>query len=191
VAYSEHTLPGRLLKNDPEALAQIYRWTSTTLTSPRFWSLRLDWPDLLQESLSRVVESLRQERFDASRDFRTYVQGIARLVSLQALERLAIRRLAEPERIESGSAVPEAGVIDRQLVRRALDLASDECRELFRLYFFEAKTYQDISQTMDIPIGTVKSRLFRCLECAQRALQPGTSRDRGRGRQREVERTRT
>ncbi|MCI0657541.1 MAG: hypothetical protein L0170_10790, partial [Acidobacteria bacterium] len=83
--YSEHSVARRLLENDPEALGLVIRWISTALASPRFWLLRHEWPDLVQEVLSRVVESLRRERFDDSRDLRVYVQGIARFACLQAL----------------------------------------------------------------------------------------------------------
>jgi RNA polymerase sigma factor (sigma-70 family) len=172
VPYPEQSLASRLLKDDPEVLEQVLRWISTALTSPRFWSLRPEWPDLMQEVLARVVESLRQERFDASRDLRAYVQGTARFVSLQTLE----RRKDQPasaagwiEDTEAGSG--EAKAINRQLARRVMDAASEDCRELFRLYFFEERRYEEIAERQLIPVGTVKSRLFRCLECAHQCLQ--------------------
>src|SRR2546425_10222495 len=87
VTYPKESLIGRFLENDPEALQQVLRWISTALTSPRFWSLRGEWPDLMQEVLARVVESLRLNRFDPARDFRSYVQGIARFTCLQVLGR--------------------------------------------------------------------------------------------------------
>src|SRR5437870_12130812 len=96
VTYPKESLIGRFLENDPEALGQVIRWISTALTSPRFWSLRGEWPDLVQEVLARVVESLRLERFDASRDLRVYVQGIARYASLQALSRQWQPTASEP-----------------------------------------------------------------------------------------------
>jgi len=185
VPYPERTLARRLLENDPEALGQVIRWISTALTSPRFWSLRGEWPDLVQEVLARVVESLRVERFDASRDLRVYVQGIARFVSLQALgRRTQSPPSAHPSTLREGIATSsEAMVIERQLVRRILDLASEDCRELFRLYFFEARSYQEIAGSLEIPVGTVKSRLFRCLESAHQGILAIAFRHRNRVRQ--------
>jgi RNA polymerase sigma-70 factor, ECF subfamily len=181
VPYPLHTLARRLLENDPEALGEVLRWISAALTSPRFWSLRGEWPDLVQEVLTRLVESLRLERFDASRDFRVYVQGIARFVSLQALSRRpqtppAADQPALREGVETG---PETKVIERQLVRRVLDLASEDCRELFRLYFFEARSYQEIAGSLEVPVGTVKSRLFRCLESAHQIILTSALPDQG------------
>ena len=182
--YPEQSLAGRLLKNDPEALEQAIRWIAATLTSWRFWSLRGEWSDLMQESLARVVESLRLERFDAARDFRVYVQGVARFVCLQTLDRRAQQRpSANPGGAADEAAVnPEAAVIDRQLARLVLDSASEDCRELFRLYFFEARSYEEIAAGLHVPVGTVKSRLFRCLEGAHQRILSSPLRKRHRGR---------
>ena len=175
--YPEHSVARRLLEDDPEALGQVIRWISTALTSPRFWSLRGEWPDLVQEVLARVVESLRLERFDASRDLRVYVQGIARYASLQALNRQLQPTASEPV-ASPPEADAESEVIDRQLVRRVLDLASEECRELIRAYFYEARNYEEIAGVHGVPVGTVKSRLFRCLESAHQSLTLGWVRSR-------------
>jgi RNA polymerase sigma factor (sigma-70 family) len=179
LAYPEHSTARRLLENEPKALSEVIHWISTTLTSPRFWSLREEWPDLVQEALARVVESLKQGRFDASRDFRVYVQGIVRHVSLQALARLVTSlRMPEVPVSQKTGVDPEGIAISRQLVRRVLDLASEECRELMRLYFLEARSYEEIAASCTLPVGTVKSRLFRCLESAHEALRAGVFRRR-------------
>lgn len=183
MSYPEGSLPGRLLADDLEILGQVVRWISLTLTAPRFWQLRREGPDLVQEALTRVVESLRLERFDHTRDFRVYVQGVARFVGLQTLSRNAhMPSGGQPDALmASAAAGAETGAIDRQLARRVLDLCSEECRDLFRLYFFEARTYQEIAAALGIPVGTVKSRLFRCLESAHHSLAAG-GRNQGRGR---------
>src|SRR5262245_5585628 len=105
-SYADQSMPRRLLENDPEALAQVVRLISLTIASPRFWSLRPEWPDLIQEVLSRVVESLRRERFDASRDFRAYVQGIARFACLYTLRRGRAGRIAGDVAWEVAGAEP-------------------------------------------------------------------------------------
>jgi RNA polymerase sigma-70 factor, ECF subfamily len=172
LSYSKGSLARRLLENDPEALEQVLRWIATALASPRFWSLRGEWLDLEQEVLARVVESLRLNRFDNSRDFRSYVQGVARFTSLQALSRQPrIASISDTSLLKAADAPsPEREVIDRQLVRRIIDLASEDCRELFRLYFFEVRSYEEIARSLGIPVGTVKSRLFRCLESAHQGV---------------------
>ena len=178
--YPENSLARRFLESEPEALGQVIRWISAGLTVPRFWILRREWPDLMQEVLARTLESLRHERFNPSRDFRVYVQGIARIVCLQALgeQATALKREVAADRADGGAVDPTARVIRRQLVRRVLELASEECRELFRLYYLEGRDYGEIAVAAGIPIGTVKSRLFRCLESAHHALASSEWRSR-------------
>ncbi|MCI0656634.1 MAG: hypothetical protein L0170_06130, partial [Acidobacteria bacterium] len=98
--------------------------------------------------------------------------GIARFACLQALGKQleSAGRGIPAEAAETGSPDPVRRLIDFQLVRRVLDLASEDCRELFRLYYFDAQSYEEIAASMEIPVGTVKSRLFRCLESAHQAL---------------------
>ncbi|MGH9867778.1 MAG: RNA polymerase sigma factor [Candidatus Polarisedimenticolia bacterium] len=175
--YDTGTIERRLLDNDLEALGLVTRWIAVALTSPRFWSLRTAWPDITQDILMRVVESLKQDRYDTSRDFRAYVQGITRHAALEELERqLHARRKsgADRSRPDPGSG-PEQETIRRQMVRRILDLTSEECRSLIRAYFFDDRAYAEIAESLGVPVGTVKSRLYRCLEAAHFSLH-GTAR---------------
>lgn len=148
------------------------RWISAALTTPRFWSLRREWPDLMQEVLLRTTQSLRRGHFDAARDFRVYVQGVCRIVCLQSIDdQMASKRELHDEVPEAATALPASQeAVDRQMARRVLELASEECRELFRLYYLEGKDYQEIASGAGVPVGTVKSRLFRCLESAFEAI---------------------
>ena len=171
MSYLDGTLEARLLAGDPEAIGRVSRWVADVLTLPRYWSLSREWKDLHQEALMRVLESLRAGRYDPARDLRVYVQGVVRHTALQRLNELRSR----PEARLTGYARPEApdaehGAMMRQLVRRVLDLASDECKELIRGYFLRQLSYVEIAQEQELPIGTVKSRLFRCLESAYQAL---------------------
>lgn len=174
--YSEHSIEGRLLRDDPEAFGLVVRWVSRTITWPRFWALRQEWSDLVQEVLARVVESLREGRYDDRRDFGLYVQGIARLTALRALKETARRSRQEDSTSVEALAVgadrsPVDGLARREVLRRVMDLASEECRFLIRAYYLEESSYEDIATALALPIGTVKSRLFRCLEAARRSIQ--------------------
>jgi RNA polymerase sigma-70 factor (ECF subfamily) len=182
VSNPESSLAQSFLNNDPDAVGQVIRWIATALAVPRFWNLRREWSDLMQETLLRTTRSLRSGHYDPSRDFRVYVQGIARIVCLEAFGKQvqSARHEFHGEVPETGTAVLTTNMVDRQLIRRVLDLASEECREIFRLYYLEGKDYQEIASAAGIPVGTVKSRLFRCLECAFQALSPTGARSRAR-----------
>ena len=47
-----------------------------------------------------------------------------------------------------------------------------EFQQVFKLYHFEGYTYEDISRALGIPVGTVKSRIFRARQCLYDAIGP-------------------
>ena len=173
MSYSKDSIEHRLIHNDTEALARVSRWIAEVMTTARFWRLRPEWADLHQEILLRVVESLRGERFDASRDFKAYVQVVARYTALNAVAARARRAGGNVHAVRSdaGDEPAEKTLVARQLVKRVLDLATPECRSLIQNYFLEGLNYAEIAAVRDMREGTVKSRLFRCLKRAHRALQ--------------------
>jgi len=172
-AYRHTSIEGQFLAGEPEAVGTVNRWISLVLTSSRFWSLRCQWLDLHQEVMKRAVESLRYERFDDAQDFRTYVQAVARYTALQAINSSvrtgALDIVGARSRDRSGAGT-EAIVVYRQLARQVLAQASEDCRRLFKAYFYEQRSYEEIARDLEMPVGTVKSRLFRCLQKAQRLL---------------------
>lgn len=172
--YDPSTVEGRFLSGDRAAVAEVVRWIARVVASSSFWSLRSEWTDLHQEAMGRVLESLRQGRFDPSQEFRTYVQGVARFTALKALGRQVrgpvlpkdedeVPELASPDRVE-------AEIETQQLARQVLDHATEDCRALMQAYFIEERSYAEIAESLAWPVGTVKSKLFRCLEAAHRAF---------------------
>lgn len=174
MTYHESTVEGRFLSGDRAAVAEVVRWIARVVASSSFWSLRSEWTDLHQEAMGRVLESLRQGRFDPSQEFRAYVQGVARFTALKALGRQA-RGPVLPKEGEDLPEPPvetevETEVVTQQLARQVLEHASEECRGLMQAYFIEERGYAEIAEQLGWPVGTVKSKLFRCLEAAHRAF---------------------
>jgi RNA polymerase sigma-70 factor (ECF subfamily) len=180
--YREHDLVRGVLDGDEEAIGLVIRWISQVLTWPRFWSLREERSDLVQETLARVISTLKNGQYDPSKELHPYVQGIARHTALQAVEAVRRRRGRDGDGPDGShdsdsslwaSAEPPLAesVAQQELVRRVLDEASDECSLLMRLYFLEGKSYEEIAGELVVPVGTVKSRLSRCLDAAQRDLR--------------------
>lgn len=60
--------------------------------------------------------------------------------------------------------------LDSELVTRALDALPDEFRTVATLYFMQDLPYQEIADMLDVPIGTVRSRLHRARRMLQKAL---------------------
>ena len=60
--------------------------------------------------------------------------------------------------------------LDSELVTRALDALPEEFRTVATLYFMQDLPYQEIADMLDVPIGTVRSRLHRARRMLQKAL---------------------
>ena len=182
MTYQRDSVEGRILANDPEALGLMIRWISGTLTWRRFWALRPEWKDLQQEVALHVIESLRAGRFDPTRDFRKYVEAVTRYTAREAwvrrMRRAELTGLEQREAAPAPGAPPNRGPFEdaeraltrNQLVRWILSAATEECRRLIRAYFHDEQNYGEIASNLKVPVGTVKSRLFRCLRMAQELL---------------------
>jgi RNA polymerase sigma-70 factor, ECF subfamily len=60
--------------------------------------------------------------------------------------------------------------LDRDKIQAALDRLPDEFREVSTLYFTQDLSYHEIARVLEIPVGTVRSRIHRGRRLLQRAL---------------------
>ncbi len=58
-------------------------------------------------------------------------------------------------------AEPPAEAIDGQELQAALDTLADEFRLVVIMFYFEHRSYREIAEQLEIPLGTVMSRLAR------------------------------
>jgi RNA polymerase sigma-70 factor (ECF subfamily) len=121
-----------------------------------------DAEDAVQDALAaawRSFDSLRDvERFDAWFD-RILVNGCRDTMRRRKLVRFVPIDGAAPE-----AADPFAGVVARDAVlRRVVGLPVEE-RVIVVLHYWADLPLDDVADRLDIPLGTVKSRLHRALE---------------------------
>jgi RNA polymerase sigma-70 factor (ECF subfamily) len=60
--------------------------------------------------------------------------------------------------------------LDIEMIQRAIDALPNEFRDTVALATLEEMSYQEIADTFEIPVGTVRSRLSRGRKLLQRAL---------------------
>jgi len=137
-----------------------------------------DARDALQEAFVKAYESLH--RFDLRRPFGPWFFQILRnhcrdmLRSRQARfklevldEKLELRPASpgmSPERDRQRSAA-------RELLWRALERIGEEHREVLVLKELQGFRYNEIAKILDIPEGTVASRLFHARRALKEALE--------------------
>lgn len=103
-------------------------------------------------------------------------------VALRVRRRFARRReVSEEEVVEPADlrADPEQRAVQseaRQALQQILDAMPDEYRSVFVLYEMEQLTTAEIATTLDLPEGTVSSRIFRARRFFERAVQRQTDR---------------
>jgi RNA polymerase sigma-70 factor (ECF subfamily) len=121
--------------------------------------------DLAQETFVALMQGTA--RYEPRGSFRAYLFGIAYNV-LFAEQRSAARLASEPldgSEVHLGSD-PETGL----WVRRALASLETDDREILMLREYEQLSYQEIADLRNIPLNTVKSRLFRARMALKAAL---------------------
>mgnify|MGYP000854636311 len=70
---------------------------------------------------------------------------------------------------------PERLLMSKQIaatVNRVMDALPEELRTALALREIDGLSYDEISQVMDCPIGTVRSRIFRAREAVAKELRP-------------------
>jgi RNA polymerase sigma-70 factor, ECF subfamily len=124
--------------------------------------------DAAQETFLSAQKALKKFRGEAS--LQTWLFGIANN---------HCRHIHRKHRDESwdwtmeqgATPNPEGGLIDRQALRSALQKLSAEHREVVLLHEVEGLTYEEAAKVLNIPVGTVKSRLHHAFLGLRRALQ--------------------
>jgi RNA polymerase sigma-70 factor (ECF subfamily) len=119
-----------------------------------------DAEDAFQEVFMRVYGRLETLREDGA--VRPWIAQVTRRV---CLDRLAAAPTEEPfdevpdERL--GGVTEE--IDEAFAVREALERLGDPCHELLDRFFARDESYRTIGEELEIPAGTIASRISRCL----------------------------
>jgi len=130
--------------------------------------------DLMQRTFLASVES--RDRVPDGVPFRVYLLGIARRVLAQHF-----RKLKRERGIDGGASQlfdlagsPSAAVADRQeqaVLLRALRELELDLQIVLELYYWEQLSTAEIGAVLEVPPGTVKSRLHRARQQLKTAIE--------------------
>jgi RNA polymerase sigma-70 factor (ECF subfamily) len=123
--------------------------------------------DAAQETFLTAQKAIKKFRNDSS--LRTWLFGIAHN-HCRHQSRKNRTESWDWTTMEDGGQSPENGLIDRQALRTALQGLSAEHREVVLLHEVEGLTYEEAAKVLNIPVGTVKSRLHHAFLGLRRAL---------------------
>jgi RNA polymerase sigma-70 factor, ECF subfamily len=136
--------------------------------------------DLFQETWIRVME--RGHQYDGRREFTTWLYAVARNLTIDYLRRkspVSLDGLMDDEErapLEPADTRPSAWerVAQSQQIERinvALAGIPAECREAIVLRFQDELALEEMAAVTGVPLGTVKSRLYRGLNMLMKPLQ--------------------
>jgi len=155
----------------------------------RYSLLRLRDPGLAEDAVQETLLAVWQgaaARYSGKSRTSTWLFGICHNKTLE-LGRTRSRTPADipPSELElvGGKAHDQAHLAEVLSVRAALAQLSPEQRDVVVLAFYLEQTYAEIAEILDIPEGTVKSRMYHARRNLARHLEvtelanPGLQRD--------------
>lgn len=159
---------------------RIYGYLSRMLSDPT------EAEDVAQETFVRAYRSLG--RFRGASSFHTWLYRIASNLAIDVARKRkrqdgAAYSLDAP--IEVGDDEYGREIADesnapediseqhevQQIVRRAMGELPEKLRDVIVLYELQGESYEDIAESLDVPLGTVKSRLFNARGQLKEKLQ--------------------
>jgi RNA polymerase sigma factor (sigma-70 family) len=163
-AESDRELVSRCRAGEREAWDALVERFSRYVYSIAVQAFRLppqDAEDVFQEVFARVYEHLDSLRSDDA--LRPWLGQLTR--------RLCIDRLRAGRREELEGELLEPAALDETLtsldeamsVRAALDAIGEPCSEILDRFFCRDESYRTIGEALQLPAGTIASRISRCL----------------------------
>lgn len=170
-ANNDHAWIARAKEGDMEAFEQLIRKYQKPIyyLCYRMTGAHQSADDLSQDTFIKAFFSL--QRFQDGMSFYAWIRKIAVNSSLNYLKE---RKREEPlgvneDRVTGNHNSPDPELPHEKLqrnrlevkFREALEALPDNQRMVFILRVYENQSYQEIADSLDIPIGTVMSRLSR------------------------------
>jgi RNA polymerase sigma factor (sigma-70 family) len=166
-------LVARCRQGDEEAWRALIERFSRYVYAIAIQAFRLseqDAEDVFQEVFARVFE-----RLDTLREDEAVRPWIAQLTRRLCIDRL---RSGGREIAADADELPETAADDvlAQLeeafdVHEALAGLPEHCREILDRFFARDESYRAIGEALELPAGTIASRISRCLEKLRETFQ--------------------
>lgn len=139
--------------------------------------------DLVQEAFVKAFDNLNT--YSTNYAFSTWLYRIATNNTIDYLRKKKLKTLSidKPMKTKDGememqlpdeSASTDRDIIKKQrkkIVQKAIDELPEKYRKVIELRHMEEKSYKEISDILDKPLGTVKAHIFRARELLYKGLK--------------------
>jgi RNA polymerase sigma factor (sigma-70 family) len=162
---SDAQLVERCRTGDQEAWATLVERFSRYVHAIAAGAYRLpesDAEDVFQEVFARTYEHLERLRDDTA--IRPWLGQLTRRLCIDRLRAARPERALDDEAAAMGNVDERLEQIEQAVtVQDALGRLSDDCREVLDRFFARDESYRTIGAALDLPSGTIASRISRCL----------------------------
>ncbi len=179
----DRTLVERLLKGDPEAqqyFDQAYRLKIYRACCHVLGYRDSDAEDVVQDTFLAAHQNLSNFQFKSSLYRWLYQIAMYKCFRVIRKRRRQVTTLHEEmETLAAGEALEKVQKAETDRHRKELaeavrierDALGDPCRTLLKKRDEEGQTYGQLAESLKIPVGTVMSRLSRCMESLRKRLE--------------------
>jgi RNA polymerase sigma factor (sigma-70 family) len=161
---SDAQLVGRCREGDQAAWGELVERFSRYVYAIATQAFRLrehDADDVFQEVFARVYEHLHKLRDDEA--IRPWIAQLTRRLCIDRI-RAASREQPAGEEPESAEVEDTVAKLDEAFaVHQGLARLPKHCREILDRFFARDESYRTIGEALDLPPGTIASRISRCL----------------------------
>ncbi len=184
---SDENIVERALTGDADAFGELVRRWERRIFALAYGMLgrEEDARDATQETFIAAFRNLRGFRGEAKVSSWLHRIAVNQCITRQRRAKVRSETALEDEvEKNAGSfATPTtfspSGVVERrqvtQAVRRAVNSLPVELRQVIVMKEFEELTFKEIAEALDLPLSTVKSRLYTALKQLQMRLEKFTS----------------
>lgn len=181
----DRRLIAEALKGDQEAYARLMKKHHDAISNLiyRMINRQQEVEDLTQEAFIKAFAALHT--FNDEYAFSTWLYKIATNNCIDYLRKRKLNTFSIDKPIQSGegeyqfeipdhSYIPDQGIIDRQqkmTIQEAIDALPEKYRRVIHMRHVEEKSYEDIAQELNLPLGTIKAHIFRAREMLNKFLR--------------------
>jgi RNA polymerase sigma-70 factor (ECF subfamily) len=163
VHLTDGELVARCRTGEPEAWNELVERFSRYVYAICVQAFKLsehDAEDVFQEVFTRAYEHL-----DKLRNDNAIRPWLAQLTRRLCIDRLRLGAHEQPEDVIDPMGVDEtlARLDDAIAVHEALAILPDNCQDILDRFFARDESYRTIGEALDLPSGTIASRISRCL----------------------------
>ncbi|MBI1319804.1 MAG: sigma-70 family RNA polymerase sigma factor [Candidatus Hydrogenedens sp.] len=158
---------------DPEAFSELVRRHQHVIYNVAYRFMRDGnlAEDMAQEAFLKAYRLLKGFRGDCS--FSTWMYRVTCSVCLTELNRR--KRRGEVELQPSHDALqavePPQNVDMPERIRRCVGKLPDRYAQVITLYYLKGISYEEIAQVMEVPMGTLKTWMFRARKQLRRVVE--------------------